>query len=88
MNEKHMVIVQDEKGFNYEVEFEHKPHHGFSTAYYKGDIIGQVELGKLSMPYSDDDEEWERYEHTLSEWKDEIMSRLKPICEKYFNKEK
>lgn len=84
---KETVQIQDEKGFQYEVQIEHTPHFGFSTAYYYGAIIGQVELGRMLLlePQSDDDREWEQYEERFSEWMDDVKSNLIPIAQSYFN---
>jgi hypothetical protein len=63
-NEK--IKVTDKSGFHYEVLIEHKPHFGFSTALYEGQIIGQVELGRILEPIGDDDYEWECYEERFA----------------------
>jgi hypothetical protein len=79
------IVVADKQGFRYEVAIEHKPHFGFSTAFYEGSIIGQVELGRILEPFGDDDREWEMYEESFGEWTDEIKANLIPMCEQYFN---
>jgi hypothetical protein len=78
--------VECRHGFKYEVTLEHKPHHGFSTALHNGSIIGQVELGRIIEPISDNDREWELYEERYSEWTDEIKVNMKIICENHFNR--
>lgn len=82
-NEKYRVV--DNRGFVYYIELEHKPHFGFTSAFYNGQIIGQVELGRILQPLSDNDNEWEQYEQRFSEWTDEIKLNMKTICENYFN---
>ncbi len=77
--------VHDKHGFHYDVEIAHTPNHGFSTVHYKGSIIADCQLGRILEPMGDNDAEWERYEQLRSEWKDEIMSNLKPKCVEYFN---
>lgn len=66
--------------FLYDVDIEHSPHFGFSTAYYRGHILAQCELGRIVEPLGDDDKEWEMYEERYSEWRDEILTNLKRIC--------
>lgn len=83
-NEK--IKVTDKHGFIYEVNLEYKPHFGFTTATYDGQIIGQVELGRILEPLGDDDLEWERYEERFSEWTDEIKHNMDRICTNHFNK--
>lgn len=80
-----LVKVNDQHGFHYEVLVRHSPHLGFSTAYYNGRIIGQVELGRILEPIGDDDREWEMYHERLAEWKDEIKVNLIPKLENHFN---
>lgn len=79
------IKITDNKGFVYQVLLKHSPHFGFSTAYYGGDIIGQVELGKIHEPLGDDDREWEMYEERFAEWTDEIKYNIEFICKDYFN---
>ena len=83
------VRIHDRMGFHYDAEFQHSPQHGFSTAYYRGTIIGQASVYPISKPFSsDNDQVWEEYEQQYSEWKDEVKSRLVPICKEYFDKMK
>lgn len=82
---KEDIKITDRMGFIYSVRIEHTPHHGFSTAYYEGRIIGQCELGRILEPFSDDDREWEMYEELFGEWRDSINSNLTLECKQYFN---
>lgn len=84
---KETIKVADSKDFVYEVDLEHSPHLGFTTAYYRGSIIGQCELGRILQPQSDDDREWEEYQERFAEWRDEILTNLKPTCKSYFDKQ-
>jgi hypothetical protein len=85
MTRTEKLKVYDKHGFHYEVILDHKPHFGFSTAFYKGRIIEQVELNKLMEPSSDSDIEWEIYEERFSEWTDDIKVNMIPACTEYFN---
>lgn len=85
MREDEVIMIADSKDFRYEVELKHSPGFGFSTAYYKGSIIGQVQLYRVSKPYSDDDREWEMYEERFLEWRDEILTNMNPICKQHFD---
>jgi hypothetical protein len=85
MKKEEKITVHDDKGFHYEVNLEHRPNLGFSSALYNGNIIGQVELGKIHEPLGDDDREWENYEERFAEWTDEIKTNIIPICENHFN---
>lgn len=82
---KENIRVHDSRDFHYEVQVEHTPHFGFSTAYYNGRVIAQADYQKLHEPYSDDDAEWEWYEQKLEEWKDEVKSNLQRSCCEYFD---
>jgi len=82
---KENIKVTDKYGFVFEVVLEHKPHFGFSSAIYEGQIIAQAQFGRILEPLSDDDLEWERYEDRFAEWTDEIKSNIIFDCEKYFN---
>jgi hypothetical protein len=79
------ATIYCKKGFIREVNIEHSPHHGFSTAYYKGSIIAQAELGKIREPIGDDDREWEMYEERFDEWRGDMLTILKNNCTIYFN---
>lgn len=85
---KENFSVRDSRDFRYEVQLEHSPHFGFSTAYYNGRVIAQCDFQKLHEPYSDDDREWEWYEQKLGEWKDEVKSNLQRSCREYFDNKK
>lgn len=86
MQEQENFKVVDTKGFHYEVTLKHSPQWGFSTAYYAGRVIAQVDLGGAPRkPMSDDDGEWERYEERFSEWTDEIKYNMTPKCVDYFD---
>lgn len=87
-NRKETIKILDKYGFVYEILIEHSPHFGFSTAYFNETIIGQVQLGRILQPTSDDDREWELYEERFSEWSDEIKSNLIPMCKAFFNENK
>ena len=82
---KEQITVCDNYDFSYIVHVEHQPHHGFSTAYYNGRIIGQCELGKIHQPFGDDDSEWDVYNERFAEWRDEIINNLKSKCREHFN---
>jgi len=82
------IKVTDNHGFYYEVRLEHCPRHGFTSALYRGTVIAQVNLNKLSEPWGDNDTEWERYEQLLGEWVDEIKVNIIPMCRDYFNRKK
>lgn len=79
------IKVYDDKGFHYEVEIKHTPHFGISFAYYQGRIIASREYGRIHEPIGDNDQDWERYEELLSEWKDAAITDLSPSCKEYFN---
>lgn len=81
-----IISVHDSYGFHYDVTLDHIPHYGFSTAYYNGIIIGQAEAWKLREPILDDDAEWERYWENFSEWRDSVLTDLKPKCVEYFDR--
>jgi len=85
INTKRKIRVRDSKGFHYEVTVDHAPHLGFSTAYYMGRVIAQVDEGKLSKPYSDDDREWEKYEESLVTYMEKAEIDIIPGCVKYFD---
>lgn len=82
---KESIKVYDNRQFVYEVTLEYKPHFGFSTAFYDGQIIADVELYRITQPMSDDDREWEMYEERFAEWTDEIKVNIIPKCENHFN---
>lgn len=85
--EEETITIHDSKDFHYEVTVKHFPHFGFSTAYLRDRIIGQVELHKIHKPYSDHDREWEEWEERFAEWRDEILKNLRPICKQYIDRE-
>lgn len=82
---KENIKVNDSCGFHYEVELVHQPHFGFSNALYQGGVIAQVQLGRITEPFSDSDREWEEYEQRFSEWTDEIKINITPQCVQYFD---
>ncbi len=84
-NNRELITVYDNRGFRYEVELEHRPQFGISYAYYNGSIIGDVQLGRILPPSSDDDAEWERYDEMYGEWKDDIKSTMQRYCKTYFS---
>lgn len=79
------VKVYDKLGFHYEGKIEHSPWFGFSTLYYMGSIVGQVDCYKLLSPFGDDDREWERYWEHYGEWSDAAISDLKRLFENHVN---
>lgn len=87
MNKKETIKVEDSKGFIYEVDLEHSPHFGFTTAYYRGRIIEQCDSYRILEPTGDDDREWEIYEERAAEWRDEILSNIKPRCKEHFDRQ-
>lgn len=88
IEDKEIITVHDRLGFHYEVTIDHSPQFGFSTAYYQGRIIGQVEFGgRLYKPMSDDDREWEEYQERYAEWRDEIKTQMHYVCAEHFNRE-
>lgn len=87
MKEKEKIKVTDAKGFHYEVDIEYFPRLGFSNALYNSKIIGQVELNKIYQPTDDDERNWEAYEESFSEWRDEMKINLDRICKYYFDLE-
>lgn len=66
MQEK-TITVTDTLGFIHEVKIKNYPHLGFSTAFYKDEIIAEHNSYKIHQPTSDNDAEHERYEELLSE---------------------
>lgn len=86
MNNQEILKVEDKNGFIYEVSLQHRPHLGYSSAFYKGNLIEVIQLGRILQPTGDDDREWEMYEERYSEWTDEIKVNIIPICKNYFNK--
>lgn len=79
------VKVYDKLGFYYEGEIHHSPWFGFSTLYYYGEIIGQVDCYKLLSPFGDDDREWETYWERYGEWSDAATGDLKRSFECFVN---
>lgn len=79
------VIIEDKRGFQYEVEVSHYPHHGFSSAKYRHAIIATRDYGKMHEPMSDNDHEWEMYEERLDEWAADAITDLTPMCQEHFN---
>jgi len=82
------IKVTDKRGFHYEITLYYRPYLGFTNALYNGQIIGQVELGRIVEPQSDDEFDWERYEEKFAEWTDAIKVDIIPMCEEYFNNKK
>lgn len=87
MTNNETIKIEDSKGFVYEVDIDHSPQFGFSTAYYRGRIIDQYDLHKIYPPSSDDDHEWEKYQDRFAEWRDEVLVNLKPKCKAYFDRQ-
>lgn len=82
---KETLRVYDSKKFHYDVTVNHAPHFGYSTAYYKGSIVATHDHQKLHTPDSDDDREWEMYEDSFAEWRDEVLSNIKQKATRYFD---
>lgn len=80
------LYISDKLEFQHGILIDYKPHLGFSNVLYRGEIIKQIELGRITEPIGDNDEEWERYAEILSEWKDEIDSNVINFCKEYFNR--
>jgi hypothetical protein len=87
MNYERIIKISDSKGFVYEVQVKHSPGFGFSTAYYYGRIIAQVDEYKLRSPFGDDDREWEEYQERLYEFMDQAEADITPSCKEYFDKQ-
>lgn len=77
--------VKDKYGFFYTVTFKHNIQFGFTHAYYEDRIISTREYGRILQPIGDDDGEWERYEQSCSEWREQALSDMEPSCIEYFN---
>lgn len=80
--------VVDSKGFHYEVEVDHSPSFGLSTAKYLGRIISVIDSGRICAPSSDDDREHEEYEERVAQMMDQNESDLQPACKQYFDEHK
>lgn len=84
MCRKENINITGRHGFVYAVCIEHYAYKGLSFAFFEGSIIADAQLSRITEPHNDDDTEWEMYEDRFAEWRDEIISILKPACEKYF----
>lgn len=85
MELKNTIKVTDKHGFIYEVEVTHTPHHGFSTARYRGSIIASRSYGRMLPPQTDDDAEWEEWQTHFYEWVDGPDALLGIDCKTYFD---
>lgn len=83
--DKEQVSIRCDKGFVYEVELRYQPYFGLVFAYYREQIIANVEYWRITQPMSDNDQEWERYEESLLEFSDMAKTDLLPKCKEYFN---
>lgn len=86
MKQQETIKVNDRLDFHYEVELHHHPELGYSTAYHRGERIADTEAYKIHEPLTDDDREWEMYQDRFGEWRDQVLSRLKPYCVEHFNR--
>jgi hypothetical protein len=78
--------VYDSKNFYYEVQVQHLPQFGTSTASYRGERIARREYGRGPLPpWGESDAEHEAYQESLAEWCDAAESDLALICHEYFN---
>ena len=64
---KRILKCTDRLGFHYDVSVEHNPQIGVSIAYFEDREIARREYGICCRePQSDNDREWEDYEHRLT----------------------
>ncbi len=80
------IKITSNHGFIYGVVVKHHPEQGFSAAYYNDRIIGSREYGKMLLPVSDDDKEWEEWEERFREWADAAIIDLERKCQIEINR--
>ncbi len=77
------LFINDDKDFRYEFQAEYWPHLAVAHLMYNGSNIYSTTLNKLIEPHTDNDRDWEDYEHRLSLWIDEADDRLESAGKKY-----
>lgn len=80
------MLVYDANRYRYEVDVEHHPRSGISTATYRGQQIAQREYCRGPLPpWGDSDAEHEAYQARLAEWCEAAEVDLALRCQEHFN---
>jgi hypothetical protein len=64
---KDHIKVIDRYGFHHEIRVEHHPEIGVSIAHYRELRISQFPYGRILLPRTDDDNEWEQFQERFYE---------------------
>ncbi len=86
MAHKEIIKITDKHGFVYEVELRYQPYYGLVFAYYDENVIADAQGYQLRQPLADDDAQWQRYEESFAEFRDQSKVDIYPMCKQYFDK--